>query len=204
MKDIRGLEVEPLAEMLYDKLQAEQETFTQNSVYHEAGVGLTLHQGNRKQLHCLLARLTEYIEIQSGMPSRYEEYMSEDAKRRYEVEHIWANKPERHADEFPNPDEFRRHRNRFGGLLLLPKSFNASYGALPFAHKRDHYFGQNLLAGSMAPLAYQNNPGFLRFVAESGLPFHAYEQFVKADLDERYNLYQSLAEMVWNPKHLKD
>jgi uncharacterized protein with ParB-like and HNH nuclease domain len=202
MKDIRGLDVEPLVHALHKRLIGEQETFVQNSFYHEAGIGLYMNQANRKQLHCLLARMTEYIELQSGMTSRYEEYMSEDSKKRYEVEHIWANKPERHEEEFSNPDEFRRHRNRFGGLLLLPKSFNASYGALPFDKKRDHYFGQNLLAGSMAPLAYQNNPGFLRFISESGLQFHAYEGFSRHDLDERSGLYQAIAIKLWNPANL--
>ena len=30
-------------------------------------------------------------------------------------------------DEFKNEHDFAEHRNRVGGLLLLPKSFNASY-----------------------------------------------------------------------------
>lgn len=201
MKEIRGLDSGPLAEALHARLQTESETFASDP---NDGFGLTLNQGNRKQIHCLLARMTEYIELRCGGTSRYEEYMTEDSKKRYEVEHIWANKPERHTDEFANPDEFRRHRNRFGGLLLLPKSFNASYGALPFEQKRDHYFGQNLLAGSMAPLAYQNNPGFLRFIAESGLPLHAHDRFARADLDERSEIYRSLARMVWNPRVLLD
>ncbi|MBK7760321.1 MAG: DUF1524 domain-containing protein, partial [Deltaproteobacteria bacterium] len=46
----------------------------------------------------------------------------------YEVEHIWANRPERHSDEFPQSSDFQDVRNHIGGLLLLPKSFNASYG----------------------------------------------------------------------------
>lgn len=208
MKDIRGLDPQPLAQLLHAKLSAEPETFEQYSPYHEAGIGLSVNQGNRKQLHCLLARMTDYIETQSGMASRYEEYMAEDGKNRYEVEHVWANKPERHTDEFPNPEDFRRHRNRIGDLLLLPKSFNASYGALPFIgdtperSKRDHYFGQNLLASSMAPMAYQNNPGFLTFVGQSGLPFKPLESFKKKDLDDRYALYQAIAARVWNPEDL--
>ena len=43
------------------------------------------------------------------------------------------------------------------------------------------------------------NPGLLWFIWESGLPFHANEQFGKSDLDERYELYRSLAGVVWNP-----
>lgn len=208
MKDIRGMEPAELAQALYDRLMAEGETFSSNSYYHEAGIGLIRNQANRKQLHCLLARMTEFIETRSGLASRYEEYMSEEGKNRYEVEHIWAHRPERHSDEFPNPDDFRRHRNRFGGLLLLPKSFNASYGDLPFVgetpekSKREHYRGQNLLASSMHPMTYQNHPGFHRFLGESGLPFIPVEDFKKAELDQRYALYQQLAEMIWNPNDL--
>ncbi|GAG76125.1 unnamed protein product, partial [marine sediment metagenome] len=31
----------------------------------------------------------------------------------------------------------------WGGLLLLPKSFNGSYGDLPYESKLEHYYGQN-------------------------------------------------------------
>ena len=64
--------------------------------------------------------------------------------------------------------EFAEYRNRIGGLLLLPKSFNASYGDLPYAEKRGHYLGQNLLARSLHEQAYDHNPGFRRFIEESG------------------------------------
>ena len=105
-------------------------------------------------------------------------------------------------DEFGHPSEFREYRNRVGGLLLLPKSFNASYGDLSYVEKREHYLGQNLLARSLHEQAYDHNPGFLRFKAESGLPFHAHAEFKKADLDMRQALYQQLAEQIWSPERL--
>ena len=37
---------------------------------------------------------------------------------------------------------------------------------------------------------------------ESGLPFKAYEQFKKADLDERGMLYRQIAMRIWNPDDL--
>ncbi len=61
---------------------------------------------------------------------------------------------------------------------------------------------QSFLAGSMAPLAYQNNPGFLRFISESGLQFHAFEGFSRQDLDARSELYQAIANRLWNPENL--
>lgn len=113
-----------------------------------------------------------------------------------------ANKPERHTDEFANAYEFTEHRNRVGGLLLLPKSFNASYGALPYVEKLPHYNTQNLLARSLHPQCYDHNPGFLRFVSESGLPFRPHEEFKKKGLAERGELYRQITALVWNPDSL--
>ena len=121
---------------------------------------------------------------------------------RYEVEHIWADHPEQHADEFGHPADFGEYRNRIGGLLLLPKSFNASYGDLTYEEKLPHYNTQNLLARSIHPQSYEHNPGFLRFVQQSGLPFKSYGHFTKADLEERSVLYRQLAERIWNPDDL--
>ncbi len=59
-----------------------------------------------------------------------------------------------------------------------------------------------LLARSLHEQAYDHNPGFLSFVKESGLPFHAHKEFKKADLDARQALYQRLAEIIWNPDRL--
>lgn len=51
-------------------------------------------------------------------------------------------------------------------------------------------------------MCYKHNPGFLRFVERSGLPFRPYERFHRAELDERSDLYRRLAERVWDPDDL--
>jgi Protein of unknown function DUF262/Protein of unknown function (DUF1524) len=194
MRDTRGLAPEPLAQKLREILSKEEETFASNE-------RLRVHQQNRYALHRILARLTDYVETQSGQPSRYLDYVSE-GRGRYEVEHIWADHPERHTAEFSHPADFAEHRNRIGGLLLLPKSFNASYGDLTYEEKLPHYNTQNLLARSLHPQCYEHNPGFLHFLNESGLPFKAYAQFTKADLEERGLLYRQIADRIWNPDDL--
>jgi uncharacterized protein with ParB-like and HNH nuclease domain len=194
MRDIRGLAPGPLAEKLREFLSKEDETFASND-------RLRVHQQNRQGLHRILARLTDYVETESGQPSRYLDYVSEGATR-YEVEHIWADHPERHTDEFGHPADFAEHRSRIGGLLLLPKKFNASYGDLSYAEKVTHYNTQNLLARSLHPLCYELNPGFLRFIEQSGLPFVAPAVFRRADLDARSQLYRLIAERIWNPADL--
>jgi hypothetical protein len=156
---------------------------------------------NGPQIHRLLARMTDYVETRSGQASRYSEY-SKRGRGGYEIEHIWADHPEHHTVEFAHAVEFQEYRNRVGGLLLLPKSFNASYGDLPYAQKREHYYGQNLLAASLHDRAYDHNPGFAHFIVESDLPFRPHAEFHKADLDARQALYQKLAEQIWSPDRL--
>ena len=195
MRDIRDKTAAELATMLRERLDGEAETFASNESFR-------LHGMNGRQIHRLLARMTDHLETRSGQASRYAEY-AQRGRKGYEIEHVWADHAERHSDEFSHPTEFQEYRNRIGGLLLLPKSFNASYGDLPYVDKREHYVGQNLLARSLHERAYDHNPGFIRFIESSGLAFRAHAQFKKADLDTRQKLYQNLAEQIWSTDRLK-
>jgi uncharacterized protein with ParB-like and HNH nuclease domain len=198
MHDIRRKKPKELAKILLEKLEKDDpETFASSERF-------ALHQMNRKYMQRILARLTDYVETESGMPSHYVEYTTGKGQKKYEIEHIWADHPERHKDEFPHPTDFAEYRNRIGGLLLLPKSFNGSYGDLPYTEKLPHYYSQNLLARSLNKQAYDHNPSFKYFVSRSGLPFHAHSEFKKADLDERQALYIQIAERLWNPARLTE
>src|SRR5437667_5467690 len=196
MKEIRRKGPSEIAKVLKGKLEHEKETFSSNKNFRLRGA-------NGRQIHKLLARITDHVETCSGMPSRYMEYIRRGGKKGYEVEHIWANHPEWHMDEFNHPNDFEEYRNRTGGLLLLPKSFNASFGDLPYEKKAKHYDGQNLLARSLNDNAYDRNPGFVRYIKTSGLPFHAHREFKKADLDARQELYIKLAEEIWSSDRLE-
>lgn len=193
--NIRGKSIPELASILTDRLNAEEETFASNDRFR-------LHGMNGRQIHRMLARMTDHIETRSGQASRYAEYIQRRGRNGYEVEHIWANHPKRHEDEFAHPTDFAEYRNHIGDLLLLPKSFNASYGDKRYEEKREYYFGQNLLAQSLCETTYKNNPGFLRFRGESGLSFKPHEEFKKADLDDRQELYRQIAEQIWSPDRL--
>lgn len=197
MREIRGMPVRELTELLRQRLDDETETFLSNK-------GFRLHGMNGRQIHRLLARMTDFVETRSGMPSHYVDYAKRGGKSGYEIEHIWADHPERHESEFAHPSEFAEYRNRIGDLLLLPKSFNASYGDLPYEQKLLHYDSQNLLARSLNENAYHHNPGFRRFLEQSGLPFEALPEFKKADIDRRQELYAQLADYIWNPARLDE
>lgn len=196
IRDIRGKSAADSATVLAQRLADDQETFAKNERF-------AMHGTNGRQIHRVLARMTDFVETHSGMASRYAEYMA-TGKKRYEIEHIWANHPERHKDEFSHPSDFATMRNRIGGLLLLPKSFNASYGDLTYEEKLPHYYGQNLLARSLHSTCYENNPGFLRFIETTGLPFKPMASFDSAEMEERCTLYLKLAGHIWNPNRIME
>jgi len=195
MRDIRGLAPTPLAEKLYEYLKRERETFESND-------RLRVHKQNRYAIHRIMARITDYIGTRSGDSSRYPDYVDTKGNDRFEIEHIWANHYEDHAEEFEHQNDFAEYRNRIGGLLLLRRSFNASYGDLPYEEKLVQYNTNNLLARSLNPACYEHNPRFSNFLSQSKLPFRSHETFKKADLDERSELYKKIAEQVWNPESL--
>ena len=188
---IRRKPLDELVSVLTERLAAEEDEFIDNRFY--------VHQQNNRLIRYMLARMTDYVERRSSMAPRFVEYTTASGVHRYEVEHIWADKFERHRDEFPHPTDFAEYRNRIGDLLLLPKQFNASFGADTYAKKVKKYYGQNVLAQSLNDEFYSNNPGFLAFVRDSGLPFEAFEQFKKAQVDARQELYRLLAAEVWSP-----
>lgn len=187
---IRGLSLQELTRELHRYLANEGEKFDTND-------DLVVHQQNRAQLHRVLARITDHVTTRSGQASNYVE-LTGGRGVRYEVEHIWANHPDRHTDEFPQESDFARHRNRIGDLLLLPKQHNGSYNDDTYEQKRPRYYSQNLLASSLDPQAYEKNPGFVRFLADSGLDFRSYEAFTADSIIERGELYRAIASQVWN------
>jgi len=192
MKEIRELDVPSLVEVLKAKVTTMEESFDGISWFR-------LNLWSRRYVQHILARMTRYIEEQSGIESSFVTYVSREIKKPFEIEHIWANKYERYTDEFATEQEFSEYRNRIGGLILLPRGFNQSFGDKPYEKKLEAYFGQNLLAQSLNEQCYRNNPSFLTFINRSGLPFKPHPTFKKADLDDRQQLYRLICEEIWSP-----
>jgi hypothetical protein len=204
MRDIRGKDAAELSRILSDRLTEQGCDFDgTNDRKRDGFASLGLNQWSKRYIKVLLARMTAYLEAASGVHSQTSDYLVE-GRGRFEIEHIWADHPERHSDEFASPSEFAEWRNRIGGLLLLPKTFNASYSDLPYEEKRTLYVSQNVLARSLHEQCYARHPGFLAYIREEGLPFQALPQFGKAQVAERQQLYRQLADRVWDPRQLAD
>lgn len=196
-RELRNLPLDALRNKLITRLTNDQIELPLDNQPH-------LNNWNAKSLHRQLARFTHWLEEQSGQPGRYLEYIVRSGKNAYEIEHLWANHFERHTDEFAQAQEFSEHRNKVGGLVLLPKKINASLNDKAYSDKLEHYQSENLLARSLHPMCYVHNPGFLKLKAETGLPFKAFEEFKKANFNERFNLYKGIAERLWSADRLKE
>lgn len=196
-KELRNLSLDALRDKLITRLTTDQKELPLDDQPY-------LNNWNAKSLHRQLARFTHWLEEQSGQPGRYLEYIVRSGKNAYEIEHLWANHFERHTDEFAHAQEFSAHRNRVGGLVLLPKKINASLNDKAYIDKLEHYQSENLLARSLHPMCYVHNPGFLKLKAETDLPFKAFEEFKKANFDERFSLYKGIAERLWSADRLKE
>ncbi|EEX0390834.1 DUF262 domain-containing protein [Escherichia coli] len=191
VKEIRGKSIEELKDLLSKKLSEMPDTFAGMKEFR-------LHGQNYRFVKFLLSRITAWVEQQAGMSTTFITYYQPEHGKPFEVEHIWADKYERYSDEFEQEHEFNNYRNRLGDLVLLPRGSNQSYGDLCYDQKQPHYIKENLLAKSLCPLAYMNNPNFnqLRNVFE--LPFKPHDSFKKQDVDERQSLYKIICENIWD------
>ena len=197
VKEVRGKPVDDLVEILTDRLKEDDEIFTKNQIPQ--------YGGDVRFIHRILARITDFVETGSGRPSKYTNYINVNiSTNKYEIEHILPKNPQERKGEFRSR---ARYRNYIGALLLLPRDFNASYGKKAYTEKREHYYGQNLLAQSLHERTYQNNPGFCKFneklYKETDHKFKPYTVFDKNAILERQELYRAIAKKIWDPETLR-
>ena len=193
-KNIRRSSIEDLKVCL--KAQYENLSYDPASALPE----LRLNSFTKKYIKNMLARITGYIEEQTGVSSNYCNYVNTKTKNPFELEHIITNHYEWFTNEYADQEEFRRWRNSFGALLLLHKSINASLNDSKYGYKLTKYCSNegNIYTESLGDQAYQNNPKFKRFIADNGLGFKPYAQFGKAEITERIQLLVQLVNLVWN------
>lgn len=190
VKELRGKDFNSLQVLLQGKQSMMEETWDGLRTFK-------LHGQNRGFVKFLLSRITGFIEHSSGAKVNFSTYFVSLGTKPFEVEHIWADKFEEHREEFEQKDEFEDYRNRIGDLVLLPRGTNQSFGAMPYSEKIGRYLMENLLAKSLHPNAYQNNPNFLGMARTLGLSFKPHPSFNKADIEERQALIQRICEMIW-------
>lgn len=158
-----------------------------------------LNSFTKKYIKNILARITSYIEEQTGVASNYVNYMAW-SKNPFEIEHIISNHYTWFRKEFDGEEDFNNYRNNIGALLLLHKSINASLNDSKYKKKLVKYCSNegNILSESLGEQAYINNPKFKKFVNENKLLFKPYDTFGKQEIKERDQLLVQLVNLVWN------
>jgi uncharacterized protein with ParB-like and HNH nuclease domain len=192
-KMIRNKDIKELAEIL--------KRYINNMELTLEGIdGFYLNQFTRRYMLHILSRMTYYVEKQSGINSNFADYVNREQKNPYDIEHIWADDYTQgnHQLEFSTEEEFKDFRNRFGGLLILPKDKNRSLQDMEYSKKVIKYDSENLLARTLNQNCYNNNPLFLCFMNNTQLPFKPYAQFNKAELIERQSLYKEICKKIWD------
>lgn len=193
-KDIRMTDIPTLKQKL------EQQYI--NLAYDPAAAlsDLRLNSFTKKYIKNILARITGYIEEQTGVASNYCNYMNTQTKNPFEIEHIITDHYEWFTAEYSDQDDFRRWRNSIGALLLLHKSINASLNDAKYDYKLKKYCSNegNIYTESLGGLAYQNNPKFKKFIGDNNLGFKSYASFGKNEITERIAVLVDLVKLVWN------
>ena len=199
-KDIRDKSLDELREILLGYLDGMWETF-EGITGHNWGT-YALNNFSGRSIRYLLARMTAWIEREAGKNVNFLNFLWDAKGKPFDIEHIWANRYQKHKDDFNSEDEFQRFRNYFGGLLLLPRPINRSLQDTSYIYKLEKYSQQNLLAASLNEQKYVNEPSLQQFIDRSGLPFKPHTQFKRADLLERQDLYRQICEKIWSPDRL--
>lgn len=205
-RDIRRKSLPDLIDTLHKKLEQDESdvSFEGSPSRGRHGInGLGLHKFSRRYIFHLLARLTAYVDSNSGRPDIFDKYVDRTGKNPYDIEHIWADVYRRYADECPTQEDFDEWRNHVAGLVLLPADVNRSYQDKPFDKKVPHYAKQNLYAASLTDAAYHHQPQFKAFISNSGLPFEPYPTFGKTEQVQRRELVLDLAKQIWSPQRLE-
>lgn len=194
VKDIRNKSFEDLRNILQNELDKEIEN---NNVTFDMISNFRLHQKNYWFVKYYLARITSFVEEQTGMPLSFSDYIYNPNCKPFEIEHIWCDHIEQHTDEFSQVNEFEEWRNKIGDLVLLQNGSNQSYSDLPYTDKVPHYLKENILAKSLCADTYEHNPNFMHFIEREKLSFTSKIVFKKNDILDRCELYRQISEKIW-------
>lgn len=202
-KKIRHKPLDALIDILTEQLAVDDASFDGIESKGRYGIPqLNINQFSKRYVFHMLARITAYIEKESGGPDLFDKYVDRTRKNPYDIEHIWADHYEPYIEQFETQQEFNDWRQNIAGLILLPADVNRSFQDKVFENKAPHYAKQNLFAASLTASAYEHSPQFCKFAQEHDLPFQPYTHFGRAEQSERSALVLRLVKEIWSPKRL--
>ncbi len=187
-KNIRRASLESIGEKLTKDAKMVASVFSslQNVNYLTA---------KRLDILYLLARCAEFLEEQIEQTNSvgFAAYVDRTrGARTFDIEHILSN-AEASSARIPQPS-----RNKIGALILLPRGRNRSLKAASYEQKLAKYATENILAQTLVPSLYENNPQLSAFLTSGSLKMNAIAKFDTEAVRSRGELYNAIARRIWN------
>ncbi|MBD2018075.1 DUF262 domain-containing protein [Microcoleus sp. FACHB-53] len=151
----------------------------------------------KKMMHYILAKLTQYIDElawgSSGAAVELKTYIN----KKVTVEHIL---PQNTTDEiklaFDKANEIDTYIKRLGNLTLLEKSINAAISNKPFEFKKQAYPQSNFLITKSIPK--QVIVGIDTAVDRAVKDLESFEEWNSKSIERRQEMLTQLAKKVWD------
>ncbi|MDL2236024.1 DUF262 domain-containing protein [Christensenellaceae bacterium OttesenSCG-928-L17] len=193
IKTLRNVDTASIATILTQSQRDIQESFAGTREFR-------LHGQNKAFVKHLLARITSYIDQLGKVDRTYLSYQRPDGKP-FEIEHLWADKPEYHP-EIEQTEEFEKWRNNIGALILLPNGTNQSFSSDKYEVKLEYYIRENLYAQTLNENFYSKNPNAKDILSE--FDFRACPHMAIEDIESRNRLVEEICEKIWSVDYYTD
>lgn len=191
-RDMRGKDANDLAAKLVEEVGLLDDVAASigNCSYSEI---------KRQELLHILARLADHLESLVDLPSGvgFPSYVDRTrATRTYDIEHVlpaaWAGSDKAKQDV----------RNNIGSLILLTRGRNRSLKDAAYADKLGKYISESILAQTLCPDYYVNNPALSSIISAYGVA--AVPSFDESANTLRREVYTKIAAAVWNANNISD
>jgi hypothetical protein len=156
-----------------------------------------LYVGSVQQyrLRYILAKLTQHIDLKAYGETEGTKWLNRYTGGGFEIEHIFPQQPsEEAAAEFGEFEE-QNVASRFGNLVLVEKSINASLGNCPYSQKRDVYRQSQLLLTKA--VAERPKVGSSTRIDVAVADLDPFKEWKEAAVIERQDTLAALARSVW-------
>lgn len=207
IRKVEDKDILVLTKLLYEQLVRERKSGSawNNEISLSSTPSLSDNHNRRENIFYILARVTEFLELADGRSSIFSELYD----KKYEIEHVLAANHEVNKNQFPTQDELDLYRNKIGGLGLLEKGINASFGDKKYEDKVKKYASHNRFLGILSESLYspnrdkfENHPGLNRLVKNNPSLLQLIKPsptFGKKEINERNELITEIAKIIWNP-----
>lgn len=166
---------------------------------------LSYMSADKSSLLFLLARIAAYLEdeLQIKAKTGFTTFLKRDRNMKtFDIEHLFKSTydtttlPVAHG--FVDGKDYSEQRNLLGALILLPRSRNRSLQDKSYKEKLQIYATENVLAQTLNPAFYGNNPDVAKFIAaQPGVGLEPVADFEKGSIAARGATYMALAVLIW-------